>query len=372
MLHIACSGATIANLTTTGQNGEPTQISQISSASKLVTVSIGGNDIGFASVLTKCLTDPNKCEADYNSDDASNLYTVMDDTLRPELTSAYKAVQAAAPNAQVVAVTYPEIFQPGTTCSGILNLPVPDVQFLIGVNLYLDNTILAAAQAAGINVLDERYAFLGHQLCSSDPWVYDLPTGTSPGTSVYDTSSWFHPTFLGLQQMAVDLGKYWQALQQYAPPALWLVSLSTPITGWLPDNLLAGIPTDSQAQNMLNSLTVVNSQVTTTTTPNSYSSSYFKYPGERNGWDTRNRVLYAQALTEAQGAPASVVLGTGNNVINGTWQYDYNGAPQVITYTTRRTIHRVPTLRSTTSSRWPMHGSAVPINGRVSMACRSS
>ena len=46
--HIACSGATIANLTTTGQNGEQPQISQMYSGSKLVTVTIGGNDIGFA------------------------------------------------------------------------------------------------------------------------------------------------------------------------------------------------------------------------------------------------------------------------------------------------------------------------------------
>ncbi len=325
--HIACSGATVANLTTTGQNGEPAQISAMDAGAKLVTVTIGGNDIGFAAVLTECLTDPTDCEADYNSDDGSNLYTIMDNQLLPELTSAYKAIQAQAPSAQVVAVTYPEIFQPATTCPGILNLPVPDVQFLISVNLYLDNTILAAAKAAGINALDERYAFLGHQLCSDDPWVYDLPTGTSPGTSVYDSSSWFHPTAEGLGQMASDLGGYWPELQQSGHPTVWPVPLaSVPGVGWLPANLPDGIPTNDQATTMLGSIPVVATQPTSTAA--GYSAAAFgTWPGVRNGWTTRNRVLVAQALTTAQGAPADVSVGSGNSVYGGTWQLPYDSDP---------------------------------------------
>ena len=345
--HVACSGATIDNLTTTGQNGELPQISQLYTGSKLVTVTIGGNDLGpdangddtgFASILTYCLTNPTTCESNYNSDDANNLYTIMDSSLKPRLTAAYEAIKARAPDAQVVAVTYPEIFQPGTTCGGILNLPVPDVQFLISANLYLDNTIVAAANAAGINVLDERYALLGHQLCSAYPWVYDLPTGFSPGTSVLDSSAWFHPTVAGLSQMASDLDQYWQVLQQASPPAVW-PALSTPSNGWLPDNLPDGIPADAQATAMLNSLTVDPNQPTTSTTTPAYSAGYFgTWPGVRNSWNTRNRVLQAQALTVAQGAPAGVVVGSGNVVITGTWQLPYDVSPvslsSPVTFTT--------------------------------------
>jgi hypothetical protein len=54
------------------------------------------------------------------------------------------------------------------------------------------------------------------------------------------------------------------------------------------------------------------------------------WPGPRNGWDTRNTVLAAQALTTMQGAPANVSVGNGNIVYAGTWQQPYDttaGAP---------------------------------------------
>ena len=337
ILHTACSGATIANLTTTGQNGEPAQINQLTTNSKLVTVTIGGNDLGFASILTNCLKSPTACESQYNSDNTSNLYTIMDDTLGPKLEATYKAIKAASGSAQVVAVTYPEIFQPGSTCAGILNLPIPDVQFLNSVGLYLDNTIIYAARGAGINVLDERYALLGHELCSADPWVYQLPTGFTSGTAVLDSSAWFHPTVSGLAQIASDLGAYWQALQQSSPPDLWPVSLATPSNGWLPYNLPMGIPVNAQATTMLDSLPVVQSQPTTGTTNPIYDSAFYNWPATRNKWTTRNRVLVAQALTVAQGAPAEVQVGDGNSVLGGTWEYGYDVSAQSlfthVTYT---------------------------------------
>ena len=73
-----------------------------------------------------------------------------------------------------MAVTYPLLFTPGVACVG---LSVPDTNFLNNVGEYLDNAIIAAAQAAGIDAMDERYAFLGHQLCSANAsWVVS-PTG---------------------------------------------------------------------------------------------------------------------------------------------------------------------------------------------------
>ena len=122
--HIACSGAKIANLTTTGQNGEQPQIAQMTPNSQLVTVTIGGNDAGFAGVLTTCLLLglTTGCESTYNSNNSSNnLYTIID-RLRPQLAAAYKAMKAAAPNAKIVAVTYPIMFQPGGPCLGIGSL----------------------------------------------------------------------------------------------------------------------------------------------------------------------------------------------------------------------------------------------------------
>jgi hypothetical protein len=375
--HVACSGATIANLTTTASAGEPAdQISQMSTSVKLATVTIGGNDLGFANILSYCLTNQNTCESEYNSDNGSNLYTIMDLTLKPELVAAYQAMQARAPGATIVAVTYPQIFQPGASCLGDAYLPVPDVQFLISVGLYLDNTIIAAAQQAGIDVLDERYALLGHQICSSDPWVYGLDSALTPGEQFLDTSALFHPTAEGQGQMASDLEDYWKAIQAGGAPAVWPQSLNpNPSGGWLPDNLPNGIPTTVQAEEMLDALPTIANPPTPSN--DGYSSSNFgTWPGTRNGWTTRNTVLAAQALTTAQGAPANVAVGNGNVVYAGTWQQPYDttaGAPTtpvVNTWSSQALIaanlpvdHFVPMAYAwvTGADTWPDYSTAITI-----------
>src|SRR5262249_19589807 len=72
--HLACSGAVMSNIRTTGQYGEPAQLSALPATSNLVTITIGGNDVGFAGVLTKCVTPSTSlCEDFYSQADASNL-----------------------------------------------------------------------------------------------------------------------------------------------------------------------------------------------------------------------------------------------------------------------------------------------------------
>jgi lysophospholipase L1-like esterase len=327
--HIACSGATINNLlpSGTGQNGEQPQISQMYSGSKLATVTIGGNDIGFAGVLTNCLLNPfTTCESSYNTDNSSNLYTKIDN-LKPQLVDAYEAMKSAAPQAKIVAVTYPILFTPGLACVG---LSVPDVNFLNNVGSYLDNAIISAAQAAGINVLDERYAFLGHQLCapSNNSWVIS-PTGTS----VTDASSSFHPNYLGHAQIAADLGRYWSALQAGTAPTIWPQSVNPkPATGWVSPNLPYGIPTTAQATAMLGALKITAYQ------PANYNVSSFSFPSTRNGCTTRNRVLIAQALTPAQNPFTPLAVDSSCNVTAGTWWTPYEATSSQQAYKTQAEI----------------------------------
>jgi lysophospholipase L1-like esterase len=327
--HIACSGATITNLTTTGQNGEQPQIKQIYSGSKLVTVTIGGNDINFATVLTNCLLNPlTTCETAYNSANSSNLYTKID-LLKPQLVTTYKAIKAAAPGAHVVAVTYPLLFTPGVACLG---LSVPDTTFLNNVGEYLDNAIISAAQQAGIDAMDERYAFLGHQLCSANAsWVISPTSNT-----VTDTSSSFHPTVSGQTVMAGDLEGYWEALQAGSAPTVWPRTVTAPSNGWLPQNLPYGIPTTLQAQTMLASLTNISAYAD----GYNQNANYWNFT-TRNSCTTRDRVLQDEALTTAQWAPAQPLTPTNGScpVQYGSWEtpYDWNATtpttPLRVTYT---------------------------------------
>lgn len=363
--HIACSGATVANLTTTGQNGEKPQIDQMYSGSQLVTVTIGGNDIGFAGVLTNCLTNPTtNCITEYNADDDNNLYAAID-ALKPELVAAYQAMQAAAPDAKIVAVTYPLIFQPGTTCAGILNLPVPDVDFLNDVGAYLDDVIMDAAQEAGIYSMDERYAFLGHALCSADPWVYQLPTGFTAGTAVLDSSAWFHPTAEGQGQIASDLGAYWQALQSVQPETAKSAApkvKDAAATGWTPLHLPQGIPTAARAQWMLAQLPETDVELT----GYNQNANYWNFTTV-NGCDTRQDVLREEAVSPSEWTGALSLIPSANSsplcpITQGSWQTPYDAAETPLNLATQDDItdnididHIVPKANAweTGAATWP-------------------
>jgi hypothetical protein len=198
------------------------------------------------------------------------------------------------------------------------------------VGEYLDNTIIFTAQEAGIDAMDERYAFLGHQLCSSDHWVFS-PTDTT----VTDTSSAFHPTAAGLSQMAGDLGAYWSALQAGSAPTIWPQSVTAPVNGWLPLNLPYGIPTTAQAEAMLASL----SNISAYAGDYNASASYWNFT-TRNGCTTRDRVLQDEALTTTQWSAAQPLTPPdgGCPVQYGSWETPYDvdatspTTPQRVTY----------------------------------------
>ena len=54
MTFVACSGATSQELAVTGRDGEAPQVLWLSQSTQLVTVTIGGNDVGFGPILNSC------------------------------------------------------------------------------------------------------------------------------------------------------------------------------------------------------------------------------------------------------------------------------------------------------------------------------
>ena len=79
-----------------------------------------------------------------------------------------------------------------------LGLPAQDLEWLISETNNLDNQIVTAGRNTGISVLDERYAFAGHEVCSTGgQWVNGALSGIPEA---------FHPTIDGYRQEATDLG----------------------------------------------------------------------------------------------------------------------------------------------------------------------
>jgi len=102
----ACSGATtdqIFNANTS--NHEPSQVSRLSASTKVVTITIGGNDIGFSDYAKACILDV--C-----SIGSSAYNTVLDkinNVLPTNLLATYHLILTNAPNAKIYVLGYPQV-----------------------------------------------------------------------------------------------------------------------------------------------------------------------------------------------------------------------------------------------------------------------
>jgi lysophospholipase L1-like esterase len=172
---VACDGATTAQV-------EQNQISALNSETTLVTVSVGGNDVGFTSVLTHCLL-----LSEVGCRDAvDKAEQAVRDQLPAKLDATYAKIRAAAPHAKVIVVGYPELNSLGT-CSIPGYTDAKRAAINEGADL-LASVISSRAAAAGFSYADPRPAFQGHGVCSSAAWI------NGPTSPVWNS---FHPTVEG-------------------------------------------------------------------------------------------------------------------------------------------------------------------------------
>ena len=216
--NVACSGGTTHDIASPAgavnnmqipSSGEAAQISMLSSSTKLVTVSIGGNNLNLAGIFYTCYTqwliNLDGCFKKYFSDAfISSIGSTLDngDQWGPGLLATYRSILDQAPGAKVVVVTYPQVFpavfQPGACLSYIQSQDQLDrIRRVIST---LDTWIKLDAPLMGFTVLDEENAFAGHEICSdpNQPWWANGFVGLG-------TDETFHPNALGYAQMAADL-----------------------------------------------------------------------------------------------------------------------------------------------------------------------
>jgi lysophospholipase L1-like esterase len=218
---IACDGATTDALNNPW-NGDPPQLQSgaLGPRTKLVTVTIGGNDVKFADILNQCLNP-------YNGQDkcwASRLRTAndfIDRTVPGLLDQAYKGIEDHAPNAHILVLTYPDGFPlstadaQGKSCSHSLGVNYTMSQAsLDGIHRtwhHLNAVIEQKAAEHGLAVLDEDARFGGHDFCQ-EPQAERFMNGLRQGGHDHDMLSLtnfdnesFHPTTEGYRQMADDL-----------------------------------------------------------------------------------------------------------------------------------------------------------------------
>ncbi|MEU7620445.1 SGNH/GDSL hydrolase family protein [Micromonospora rifamycinica] len=182
---VACSGATTTDVVNN-------QLSALTSTTTLVSVTIGGNDVGFTSIMSTCvLQGESQCVAAVQA--AENKARAE---LPTKLATVYRGIRSRAPSARVVVVGYPVFYQLGTVCVGLTATSRAKINE--GINL-VDDLTRTAATSAGFTFADVRSVFVGHQLCSyGEKWLHALNfvnLGVSYHPTAAGQSGGYYPVF---------------------------------------------------------------------------------------------------------------------------------------------------------------------------------
>jgi len=173
---VACSGATTSSVISS-------QLSSLSASTTLVSITIGGNDVGFSSIMETCvLESTSSCESAVDQAEA-----YANDTLPGDLNTLFSDIKADAPNAKVVVLDYPDFYDLSVPiCVGLSSA---DHQALDnGIN-DLDGVLQTATDNAGFHFADVRAQFSGHELCDGAGWLNSI--------NIFDIHTSYHPTATG-------------------------------------------------------------------------------------------------------------------------------------------------------------------------------
>jgi len=185
---VTCSGATIADI-------RNNQLSALSSTTNFVTITVGGNDAQFSSVVQACLTQSDsycKTATDWMSYYARN-------QLVDELAGLYKDIKTRSPKALILVLGYPQTLSSTGTCP-VIDLDATKRTAMNGLADALAEGTRAAATKASVYFLDMRSTFKDHGACGSDPWINDLT----------NASAVFHPNAAGYTKgYAAKLSSIW-------------------------------------------------------------------------------------------------------------------------------------------------------------------
>jgi lysophospholipase L1-like esterase len=155
----ACSGAK-----TTDVNNN--QLGPLNSTTNLVTITIGGNDAGFSTVIVDCAAWYFPCDSAID-----NANSFIQNQLPGLLDTTYNDIRSHAANAHVVVLGYPHLFTTdGQTCNFNALTSAHEKRLNNTADL-LDGVISARAAAHGFTYVDPRNAFLPHEVCSSSEWL---------------------------------------------------------------------------------------------------------------------------------------------------------------------------------------------------------
>jgi lysophospholipase L1-like esterase len=172
LIFAACAGARTGDVLSS-------QISSLTADTRWVTITVGGNDAGFSSVIAEC-AQPSWFSNCNGAIDSAQSY--IRNTLPGQLDHVYATIRTRSPTATVIVLSYPRLFA-GVDCNAATFLSADEMSRLNQTADLLRDTTRARVTAAGANFRfgDALGPFVGHAVCSSSAWLNGLsnPIGDS-------------------------------------------------------------------------------------------------------------------------------------------------------------------------------------------------
>ncbi|GAA3554593.1 SGNH/GDSL hydrolase family protein [Amycolatopsis ultiminotia] len=198
---VSCSGATTADLTSaqsTQSGTNPPQLDAVTSATTLVTLGIGGNDVGFIELAPSCVTSHAggaPCRTRLTTGGHDQLADRID-TAASRVGAVLDRIHDKAPKARVIVVGYPTVLPNGDGCWPSLPIGSGDVAYLRDELDKLNDALADQAKDHDAGFADTAAASKGHDVCTSSGtrWVEGL-VPTSPAAAL-------HPNARGEDGMA--------------------------------------------------------------------------------------------------------------------------------------------------------------------------
>jgi lysophospholipase L1-like esterase len=195
LVDVTFSGATTANILNERQRGAPPQIEALDGSEEFVTITIGGNDVGYVPLLmgaalpTLLRKLPSIREL-LDRDAREKALDGVGDALRAVGT----AVRRRSPGARVMFVDYLTLLPAPGVAAAPLSSEDADLGRFVAERL--EEATATAAQAAGCELVRAGQASREHHPWSADPWTvgagWPLPWRPAP----------FHPNAAGMRAAA--------------------------------------------------------------------------------------------------------------------------------------------------------------------------
>ncbi|MEV0369638.1 SGNH/GDSL hydrolase family protein [Streptomyces sp. NPDC050636] len=171
----ACSGARTGDVLS-GQLGP------LNSTTGLVSITVGGNDAGFADTMTTCaLQGESACLAR-----VAEAVKYINNTLPGKLDNVYDAISGKAPAARVVVLGYPHFYELNGSCAA--GLTEKSRAAINGAADEINDVTAKRAANHGFTFADVNSTFAGHELCSGSPWLHSV---------TFPVENSYHPTAAG-------------------------------------------------------------------------------------------------------------------------------------------------------------------------------